>query len=133
MATAPDIRFRDRWALALAGLLALAGVAHFATPRNFDSIIPHALPGSERFWTYVSGVGELVLSVGVARPSTRRTSAALSAVFFVLVFPANIQMAVDYRARGGRDFVFALLRLPLQIPLIWWAWRVHTGTPTRRP
>lgn len=133
MSAAPDTRFCDRPALALAGLLALAGVAHFATPRNFDSIVPHALPGSERFWTYVSGVGELVLAVGVARPATRRTSAALSAVFFVLVFPANIQMAVDYRSQGGRDFAFALLRLPLQIPLIWWAWRVYTRTGPRTP
>lgn len=52
-------------------------------------------------------------------------------MFFVLVFPANIQMAVDYRARGGRDFVFALLRLPLQIPLIWWAWRVYNRAAAR--
>ncbi len=122
---------RDRLALSLAGLLAFAGAAHFVTPRNFDSIVPHVLPGSGRFWTYVSGAGELGLAVGVARPSTRRTAAALTAVFFVLVFPANIQMAVDYRSRGGRDFDIALLRLPLQIPLIWWAWRVHNQAAPR--
>ena len=118
----------DRWALALAGLLAAAGLAHFATPGSFDSIVPRALPGSGRFWTYVSGVSELGLAVGVARPSTRRNAAALTAVFFVLVFPANIQMAIDWRSRGARDFTLALLRLPIQLPLIWWAWRVHHRT-----
>ncbi len=115
----------DRPALALAGLLTAAGVAHFAAPRGFDSIIPGVVPGSRRFWTYVSGAAELGLAAGVARPSTRRTAAALTAVFFVLVFPANVQMAVDYRSHGARDFTVALLRLPLQIPLVWWAWRVH--------
>ncbi len=117
---------RDTPALALGALLGVAGVAHFAVPDNFDSIVPHLLPGSERFWTDVSGVAELALAAGVVHPVTRRRAAALAAIFFVLVFPANIQMAVDYRSRGGRDFTFALLRLPLQAPLVWWAWRVHT-------
>ena len=124
---------QDRWALGLAGLLAFAGVAHFVTPRNFDSIVPHLLPGSERFWTNVSGVAELGLAAGVAHPATRSRAAVLSAIFFVCVFPANIQMAVDYKARGGRDFAFSLLRLPLQIPLVWWAWRVHKRAALARP
>jgi uncharacterized membrane protein len=116
---------RDRAALALSALLAGAGIAHFTAPDGFDSIVPHLLPSSERFWTYVSGAAELALAAAVAHPVTRRRAAALSAIFFVLVFPANIQMAIDYRSRGGRDFTLALLRLPLQIPLVWWAWRVH--------
>ena len=125
-----DRNVRDAPALALSALLGFAGVAHFAVPDNFDSIVPHLLPGSERFWTSVSGAAELALAAGVAYPTTRRRAAALSATFFVLVFPANIQMAVDYRARGGRDFTMSLLRLPLQVPLVWWAWRVHTRART---
>jgi uncharacterized membrane protein len=116
---------RDKLALGLSGLLAAAGVAHFAVPDNFDSIVPRLLPGSSRFWTDVSGVAELLLAAGVAHPRTRRRAALASALFFVAVFPANIQMAVDYRTRPARDFTIALLRLPLQIPLVWWAWRVH--------
>ncbi len=123
-------RARDPWALGLAGLLAVAGVADFVAPDTFDSIVPHVLPGSRRFWTSLSGIAELGLAVGVARPATRRTSATLAAIFFVAVFPANVQMAVDYRSRSASDFALALARLPLQIPLIWWAWR---GTRTREP
>ncbi len=118
-------RARDPWALGLAGLLACAGVAHFVAPDTFDSIVPHVLPGSRRFWTALSGVAELGLAAGVARPATRRTSSTLAAIFFALVFPANVQMAVDYRSRSAFDFALALARLPLQIPLIWWAWRVR--------
>jgi uncharacterized membrane protein len=35
----------------LAGLLAGAGVTHFASPRFYDRIVPHALPGPPRAWT----------------------------------------------------------------------------------
>jgi uncharacterized membrane protein len=121
----PTQNAQDRGALGLAGVLAVAGVAHFVTPKGFDAIVPHALPGSERFWTVVSGAAELTLAVGVARPKTRRLSATLAALLFVAVFPANVQMAVDWRSRPAPELALAVLRLPLQIPLIWWAWRVR--------
>lgn len=120
------VRFRDGWALSLAGLLTATGVAHFITPANFDAIVPHVLPGPEWSWTFASGVVEISLAIGIALPATRRVAATLTAVFFVLVFPANIQMAVDWASRSTSEFVIALLRLPLQIPLVWWAWYVRT-------
>ncbi len=115
----------DRSALGLAGVLAFAGVAHFVVPKGFDAIVPRALPGSARFWTYVSGAAEIGVAVGVARPQTRRVSATLAAALFVVVFPANVQMAIDYASRPAPEFAVSLIRLPLQIPLIWWALRVR--------
>lgn len=105
----------------LAGLLATAGVAHFTAPKRFDAIVPRALPGTPRTWTYVSGVAELALAAGVAHPRTRRTAALAPAAFFVAVFPANVKMAVDHRDRPARQRTIALARLPLQVPLVWWA------------
>ncbi|MFJ9150585.1 DoxX family protein [Streptomyces sp. NPDC102270] len=107
--------------LLLAGLLATAGVAHFATPRSFDATIPPALPGKPRTWTYASGAVELALAAGLALPKTRRTAALASAAFFVGVFPANVKMAVDWRHRPAPQRVAALGRLPLQVPLVLWA------------
>jgi len=107
--------------LLLAGLLATAGVAHFASPRSFDATIPKALPGKPRTWTYASGVVELALAAGVALPRTRRTAALATAAFFVGVFPANVQMAVDWRHRPAPQKAAAIGRLPLQIPLVLWA------------
>jgi uncharacterized membrane protein len=119
-------KFRDAGALGLAGVLAVAGVAHFAKPEGFDAIVPHRLPGPERFWTNLSGVAELGVAIRVALPPTRRRSATMAALLFVGVFPANVQMAVDWRSRSTPEFAAALARLPLQIPLIWWATRVRT-------
>ncbi|MEV0118867.1 DoxX family protein [Streptomyces sp. NPDC050844] len=110
-----------RSALLLAGLLAGSGVAHFAAPKPFDATIPRALPGSPRAWTYASGAVELALAAGVALPRTRRTAALATAAFFVGVFPANVQMAADWRHRPAPLRAAALGRLPLQVPLVLWA------------
>ena len=77
----------------------------------------------------MSGVVELLLAAGIAWPRTRRVAATITAAFLVAVFPANVQMAVDWSSRPAPEFAVALLRLPLQLPLIWWAWRVRTRAP----
>ncbi|MFG3094187.1 hypothetical protein [Streptomyces sp. NPDC048202] len=107
--------------LLLAGLLASAGIAHFAAPKVFDGLVPRALPGSPRTWTYASGVAELALAAGVAAPATRPLAAKAAAAFFVGVFPANVKMAVDWRHRPAPQRTAALARLPLQVPLVLWA------------
>ncbi|MEU6671691.1 DoxX family protein [Streptomyces sp. NPDC046727] len=111
----------ERSPLLLAGLLAAAGVAHFASPRQFDATIPRRLPGSPRAWTYGSGAVELALAAGIAAPRTRPLAAKAAAAFFVGVFPANVQMAVDWRDRPAPLKAAALARLPLQLPLVLWA------------
>jgi len=114
-----------RTAFALAGLLLAAGATHFAAPRPYDSIVPHALPGRARWWTYASGIAELAVGTAVAIPATRRTGAACAAGLFAAVLPANVQMAVDWRDRPLPLRAAAYGRLPLQIPLILWAAKVR--------
>lgn len=111
----------ERSPLLLAGLLAAAGVAHFASPRKFDETIPQSLPGTPRTWTYASGAAELALAAGLALPRTRKAAALATAAFFVGVFPANVKMAVDWRHRPTPQKAAAFGRLPLQIPLVLWA------------
>jgi uncharacterized membrane protein len=120
------------WAIALAALLAVAGIAHFVAPDGFDAIVPHLLPGSPGDWTRVSGAVELILAIGLLWPTTRRVTATLTAIFFVLVFPANVQMAVDWASRSAPELAIAILRLPLQILLVGWAWHVRRISPPAR-
>jgi uncharacterized membrane protein len=107
------------------GLLGVAGVSHFAIPGFYDAIVPHAIPGSARAWTLACAVAELACAVAVALPRSRRLGATVAAVLFVAVFPANIQMAVDWRSRPALDQAIAYGRLPLQIPLVLWALAVR--------
>lgn len=112
----------SRPALALAALLAVAGTGHFAAPGLFDAMIPAALPGEPRTWTLASGAAELAVAAAVAAPRTRRLGGYAAAALFVAVFPANVQMALDAGSTVERVVTWG--RLPLQVPLVWWAWRV---------
>ncbi|MEZ0114503.1 putative membrane protein [Catenulispora sp. EB89] len=109
---------------ALAGLLASAAVTHVVAPKQYDAIIPRALPGSPRMWTYVSGAAELAVAVAIANPKSRRQGSLAAAAFFVAVFPANVKMARDWNDRPAPARAAAWGRLPLQVPLVWWALKV---------
>ncbi|MDQ6910645.1 MAG: hypothetical protein M3Z84_07695 [Actinomycetota bacterium] len=121
----PDQQQSDGWALGLSALLTGAGVVHLATPGVYEGIIPQPLPGSPMAWVLASGVAELACAALVANRLTRRAGATLTAILFVVLFPANIQMAVDWRSRPGVDPLLAFARLPLQVPLVLWALHVR--------
>lgn len=105
----------------LAALLVGAGTTHFLSPGPYDAIVPSFLPAPRAF-TYASGAVEVLLGAGVAVPRTRRPAATAAAVLFVVVFPANVQMALE---PGGVPRWLALARLPLQVPLVLWALQVR--------
>jgi len=111
----------------LAAFLLLAGIAHFIVPRSYERIVPRLL-GDPAFWVRWSGVAEIGCAALVAHPRTRRPGALAAVSLFVAVFPANVQMALD-GGIAGQPFplgsaAVAWARLPLQIPVILWAWRV---------
>ncbi|MCD2194413.1 hypothetical protein LQ327_13625 [Actinomycetospora endophytica] len=115
-----------RRAAVLAYPLLGMGVLHFAVPQPFDAIVPSWIPGSARFWTYASGVAELAVGGAVATPSTRRLGATAAIGLFLAVFPANVQMAWDWRRKPWPYAVGAVGRLPLQYPMITHALRVRS-------
>lgn len=117
-----------RQALALALLLGAAGATHLGRPEPYGAIVPRSLPGSPRMWTYVSGVAELAIAAAVASSRTRRAGGYAAAALFTAVFPANLQMAADWRHKSRAQRAVAYGRLPLQAPLIWWALRVGRST-----
>lgn len=116
---------------ALAGFLAAAAVTHFVVPRQYDAIVPRSLPGTPRTWTYASGVAELAVAAAVAEPRTRRRGGLAAAALFVAVFPANVKMARDWSDRPTAFKAAAVGRLPLQVPLVWWALKV-AGNAARK-
>ncbi|MFC3890073.1 hypothetical protein ACFOWZ_01190 [Lentzea rhizosphaerae] len=122
-------RSRARSAMALAALLSLAGTTHFTRPKYYDAIVPRALPGTPRQWTYASGAAELAVAAAVATPRTRRLGALAAAALFIAVFPANVKMALDFRDKSPKARALAYGRLPLQIPLVAWAWKVAKAAP----
>jgi uncharacterized membrane protein len=94
---------------------------HFVNPGFFDAIVPPWVPGSERAATYASGVAEVLVGAGILVARTRRAALWSAAALFIAVYPANLYMAWDWRDRDLADRLVAYGRLPLQIPMIWWA------------
>ena len=99
-------------------MLATSGTAHLVVPAPFESIVPAAL-GAPRPWVSVSGVAELACAAALAAPRTRARAGWACAALLIAVYPANVTMAL--RARPGTPRAVALARLPLQVPLVWWA------------
>lgn len=118
----------QRSASLLGGLLAGSSLVHFLRPQTFEDIVPSWVPGTARRVVYVSGLGELACAALVAQRRTRRIGGYAAAVLFVVVFPANVKMAVDGGAPGGDPSpatkAFAFARLPLQLPLVRWGVQV---------
>lgn len=107
-----------RTAVFLTALLGGAGVMHLVRPEPFDRIVPPALPGPARAWTYASGAAELAVAALLAVPRTRHLGGLAAAALFLAVFPANLQMAHDWRDAPRRRRAIARGRLPFQGVLI---------------
>jgi len=109
-------------------LYVVAGVMHFVVPELYVQIVPPQLPWPLGL-VYLSGLAEIAVGVGVLVPRTRRVAAWGLVLLLLAVFPANVYMAtsgvvVEGGPAGFGDPSMAARwgRLPLQIPLLLWAW-----------
>jgi uncharacterized membrane protein len=100
-----------------------AGILHFRIPKVYESIVPDWLP-AHRELVCASGVAEIAGGAGVLHPATRRAGGLWSALTLVAIFPANVHMALHPERYRGIPGPLLWLRLPLQAPLVAWAWRV---------
>lgn len=124
-------RHPDVWstvAVVMGAFITVAGVMHFVTPGFFDAIVPPWLWPGQRAWTWASGVAELVVGPMLIIPRWRRWGAWAAVGLFVVVYPANLYMAWDWRNRPAGDQVVAWARLPLQFVFIWLAVNVARTT-----
>jgi uncharacterized membrane protein len=115
-------------AVVMGVLITGAGIMHFVNPGFFDAIVPPWLPPNERIWTLASGVAELVVGPLLIIRRWRRWGAWAAVVLLVVVYPANLYMAWDWRNRPGGDQLIAWARLPLQFVFIWLAVQVARHT-----
>lgn len=105
----------------MAGFYFMAGVSHFLTPRFFLKMMPSFVPFHKPI-VYISGVFEMTFAVMLLFAEWRSLAAWLIIGLLIAVFPANVQMTVDFWKKK-KPFLWAtIVRLPLQAVLIWWAW-----------
>ena len=97
-----------------------AGINHFRSAEFYYKIMPPYLPHPYQL-IYISGTCESALGILLLFTPTRRVAAWGIIALLVAVFPANIQMLVDYIHENNPRLWVAIVRLPLQLPLILWA------------
>ncbi|KQT91674.1 hypothetical protein ASG49_11570 [Marmoricola sp. Leaf446] len=128
-----------RWAWVVVVLFTASGVLHLVRPSAFEAQVPDFLP-AQTVVVVVSGVLELACALLMLLPRTRRLGGLAAALLLVAVFPGNLwQTWVAWSDHGAGEastayLVGTLVRLPLQLPLVWWTWRLWSaGSGTRQP
>lgn len=112
----------------MGALLVGMGVLHFVAPKPFDAIVPVELPGTQRFYTYASGVAEVATGGLLFAPKTRRLGALAAIALFLAVWPGNINMVRLWFKDPAKPWpmrAIAIARLPLQIPMITSALKIY--------
>ena len=114
--------------IALGAFLLSAGISHLGSNRTeFLAQVPTWLPLDGDFVVVASGLVEITLGVllittALILKKYRGVIGLLTAVFFVLIFPGNINQYVNQIDAFGLDTdTKRLIRLIFQPPLVIWA------------
>lgn len=99
-----------------------AGTNHLIHPEVYKQIMPDWVPLHDAM-IFISGICEIIFALFLLPPLTRRIAAWCIIALLIAVFPANIQMMLNYLHENKSGLWLTVLRLPLQIVLVWWAYR----------
>jgi uncharacterized membrane protein len=105
----------------------VAGINHFAHPAMYLAIMPPYIPWPLNM-VYLTGVAEVMGGIGVLIPDgfvfprTRKAAAWGLVALLICIWPVHINMCLHPGNYPSVPLWVIWLRLPLQIPLIAWAW-----------
>ena len=101
------------------GAFLVSGTFHLIAPAQFMPLLPDWTPYPLEL-VYLSVIAELLAAIGLI--ARLRWSPIFTALVLLAVWPANWRVAIE--ATNNAEIataVIAWLRLPLQLPLIYWA------------
>ncbi|MCB1141733.1 MAG: DoxX-like family protein [Leptospiraceae bacterium] len=98
----------------------LAGAMHFIIPDFYVLMLPAIIPFPKEV-IYLTGLVEITLGFSVLNYKIMRPAAWSIIIFLIAVFPANFHVYWNDVDLGVPRWVL-LIRLPLQIVLIFWAY-----------
>ena len=111
---------RAKMRIALAAMFLFTALARFAAPDALLRMIPEFLP-LRREALYLSGLFEALGAVGLLVPRLRRPAGLGLAALLIVVFPANINVAVNNLQIDGQSGspLYQWARVFWQLVLIW--------------
>lgn len=106
-------------------------------PTSTPGSAPTSMPGSARplavmtrqEWIALSGLVEAGAAVGLLIPATRRTTASWVAALFVVFVAGHVDAIRRAYGPDGSPAQRTVhtVRLPLQVPLVLWAWSLRNA------
>ena len=105
----------------MSALYFFAGVNHFWHPVFYLNIMPPWL-AFHKALVAISGAGEILVALLLLPNKTRHLAAWCTIVLLIFVFPANIQMMINYANEHNPKLWITIMRLPIQLLLVWWAY-----------
>jgi len=106
----------------MAFLYIVAGINHFRSPGMYLKIIPPYF-SNPKLLNILSGAAEIILGLLLTLPFLSHFAAWGIIALLIAVFPANLFMYQNKKASFGLPNWILLLRLPLQLLLILWAYQ----------
>lgn len=98
---------------------------HVAQPKAFVAMVPRWLPGGRRHWNTAATVAEGASALLLTSRRTARLGGWAAFATMLGVYPANVEAVRSGGYRGAPGWLAtrqaAVARLPLQLPLLWWA------------
>lgn len=111
----------------IVALYVLAVINHFINTHFYEAIMPTYI-GYHTPLIYISGVCEIVLGLLMLPLSTRKTASILITLMLVVFLWLHIQMLIDYWQSNDKHLWLAIVRVPVQFFLIWWAYTFTHST-----
>ncbi|MFN8348319.1 MAG: hypothetical protein U0X91_25175 [Spirosomataceae bacterium] len=103
-------------------IMVFAGISHFLKPGVFLPFIPNFLP--REAVNYLAGAVEIIVGLAVFIPRFRSRATLILFLMMVAFLPLHIMdIFKEDPAIGSHQA--ALVRLPIQFVLIFWAWFIH--------
>lgn len=96
----PQKSFRTNAAYATGAAFVFTGISHFLFPAKFMEMMPDFLP-FPAFLIYLSGLLEIIGGLALINSSTRKITAGGLAILLLIIFPANIYVALNNVRLGG--------------------------------
>jgi uncharacterized membrane protein len=105
----------------LAVFFVFAGANHFRNPDFYLAIMPPYLPWHVNL-VYLSGIFEMLFGLMLMIPKLTHVAAWGLILLLIAIFPANIYMAQHAELFPWTTQRALLIRLPLQLVLLVWAY-----------
>lgn len=98
------------------------GSMHFVNPAQYLAMMPTWLP-AHTFLISLSGIVEIALAILLIPVKTRAIAAKLIiAMLVVFFFAIHLPESITYYHTGNEKFMTSIIRLPIQVLFIAWAW-----------